>query len=391
MKFTELSINQKLIEVANEQKFSKLTLIQEKCLPEISEGRDVVGQAETGSGKTLAFCLPILDKIEPGQGIQTLILTPTRELCVQVSDVFDLFGNPLRVSTVSIYGGVKIDPQIRRLKKADVVVGTPGRILDHCRRRTINLRNVGFLVLDETDKMFEMGFVDDVEAIIREVPRRRQTLMFSATAERGAQSVLRRHLHNPLVIKTRSYVDHSRLTQVYYDIYQRHQKFSLLCHLLRENRRGLSMVFCATRREVDVVARNLRKQGFRSKGIHGGMGQNKRLDSLDALRDEKINVLVATDVAARGLDVKNVNYIYHYDVPKTPTEYIHRIGRTARAGADGAAITLLTEEDHDNFRRVQDDESLKIKKADFPDFKKVPMDRRPEKKKYFGSRNHRRR
>jgi ATP-dependent RNA helicase DeaD len=391
MKFTELSINQKLIAITEEQNFSELTVIQEKCLPEIAVGRDVVGQAETGSGKTLAFCLPILDKIDPCQGIQTLVLTPTRELCVQVSDVFDLFGKPLNISTVSIYGGVKIDPQIRRLKKANVVVGTPGRILDHCRRRTINLRFVRFLVLDETDKMFEMGFVDDVEAIIREVPRRRQTLMFSATAERGAQSILHRHLHNPLVIKTQSYVDRSKLTQVYYDIYQRHHKFSLLVHLLRENAKGLSMVFCATRREVDVVSRNLRKQGFRAMGIHGGMGQNKRLDSLDALRDEKINVLVATDVAARGLDVKNVNFIYHYDVPKTPTEYIHRIGRTARAGADGAAITLLTEEDHDNFRRVQDDKSLEIQKADFPAFRQVPLDRRPVKSKQYGRRQRRRR
>ena len=389
MNFTDLSIDPQLIAIAQKQGFTDLTLIQEKCLPEIANGRDVVGQAETGSGKTLAFCLPILNKIQPGKGIQTLVLTPTRELCVQVSDVFSLFGQPLDIKTVSIYGGVKIDPQIRRLQKAEVVIGTPGRILDHCRRRTIDFRQVRFLVLDETDKMFEMGFIDDVEAIIREVPQRRQTLMFSATAERGAQSVLRRHLHNPLVIKTRSYVDRSKLRQVYYDIYQRNHKFSLLVHLLRENANGLSMVFCATRREVDVVARNLRKQGFQAMGIHGGMGQNKRLDSLDALRDEKISVLVATDVAARGLDVKNVNYIYHYDVPKTPTEYIHRIGRTARAGADGAAITLLTEDDHDNFRRVQDDESLQITKADFPSFQKVPLDRRPKKKK-FGYRDRRR-
>ena len=381
MKFDELNINKKLIDKACEQGFKELTLIQEKCLPEIMRGKDVVGQAETGSGKTLAFCLPILDRIAPGRGLQTLVLTPTRELCVQVTDVFLNFGRSLGIKTASVYGGVGIEPQIKNISASEIVVGTPGRILDHLRRKTIHFRSVKLLVLDETDKMLEMGFIDDVEEIIRHVPSRRQTLMFSATVLSSIHEIMYKHLSNPLVIKTQSYVDNNKLTQVYYDIYQQNNKFSLLVHLLKNNTSGLAIVFCATRIESDVVARNLRYQGINASAIHGGMNQNKRLKSLDALRNQRTEVLVATDVAARGLDVKNVTHIYNYDVPKTSNEYIHRIGRTARAGANGAAITLLTGRDHDNFRRVQGNDELMIVKADFPNFRKVPFIRGIDQRK----------
>ncbi len=381
MKFTELSINQKLIETTQKKRFTELTTIQEKCIPEILNGKDIIGQAETGSGKTVAFCLPILHKIEPKHKIQVLVLTPTRELCVQVSDVFTEFGNPISVQIVSIYGGVGIEPQIRKLRKADVVVGTPGRILDHIRRRTISFDNVAFLVLDETDKMFEMGFIDDVEEIINHIPQNRNTHMFSATILQRDQKALFRHLHNPVTIKTKSQVDPRHLRQIYYDIYEKHHKFSLLVHLIRTNMSGLSIVFCATRRESDIVAQNLRHHGIKAQAIHGGMRQQKRLDSLDALRKEQIDVLVATDVAARGLDIKNVTHIYHYDVPRTSTEYIHRIGRTARAGASGSTVTLLTEPDHDNFRRVQENDELLIEKAPFPKFQKVAFLRGLNKKR----------
>ena len=181
MKFENLEINRKIVEKTIEQGFDELTLIQEKCIPEIIKGRDVVGQAETGSGKTVAFCLPILEKINRGEGLQTVVLTPTRELCIQVTDVFKDFGKILGIKTTSIYGGVGIEPQIKRIKTSEVVVGTPGRMLDHLNRRTLDLRNIRFLILDETDKMLEMGFIDDVEKIIRHTPKNRQTLMFSAT------------------------------------------------------------------------------------------------------------------------------------------------------------------------------------------------------------------
>lgn len=386
MKFGELKISKKLIDKTRAIKFEELTLIQEKCCPEIINGKDVVGQAETGSGKTLAFCLPILDKIILGGGLQCIILTPTRELCVQVNDVFVDFGEILGIKTTSVYGGVNIEPQIKKIRSSEIVVGTPGRMLDHLRRQTIDFKNVRFLVIDETDKMLDMGFIDDVEKIIRYAPKKRQTLMFSATIMGSIHRLMNKHLNNPVIIKTQSQVDKSKLEQVYYDIYQQDSKFSILVHLLKENTIGLSIVFCATRRESDIVAKNLRQQGINATAIHGGMSQNKRSQSLDSLRNEKTDVLVATDVAARGLDIKNVTHIFHYDVPKTSIEYIHRIGRTARAGEKGKAITLLTKPDHDNFRRVQSNDELEIERVDIPDFKRVPFIRKSNQyKKDFKS------
>jgi len=373
VKFDELNIKSEIVYKTRESGFKQLTSIQEKCMREIIEGRDVVGQAETGSGKTLAFTLPILDKIRLNGNLQAVVLTPTRELCVQVTGVFQEFGKLLGIKTASIYGGVGIEPQIRSLHSAHVVVGTPGRILDHIRRKTIDFSNIRFLVLDETDKMLDMGFIKDVGRIISYLPKERQTLMFSATISQGIQRIARKYLKNPLLVMTKPLVDGSKLKQVYYDIYQQNDKFSLLVYLLKEHTFGLSIVFCGTRKETDVVARNLRKQGVKALAIHGGMSQDKRLRSLEALKKQTVDVLVATDVAARGLDIKNVTCVYNYDVPKTPQEYIHRVGRTARAGKNGVAITLLTRRDHDNFRRVQSDDKLMIEEADFPRFKKVPL------------------
>ncbi len=382
MKFNELPINKKLIQKTQTYGFEELTAIQKKCLPEILMGNDIVGQAETGSGKTLAFCLPILDQIK-GSDLQVLVLTPTRELCAQVSDVFADYGKSLGISTTSVYGGIKIEPQIQNIRRAQIVVGTPGRILDHIRRKTINLHYIRFLVFDETDKMFEMGFIDDVEEIIYNVPQNRQTLMFSATITEDIERLVNKHQNNAMIIKTQSYVDSSKLKQIYYDIYQQSNKFSILVHLLKNNSSGLSIVFCSTRTESDIVTGNLKLQGINVAAIHGGMNQNKRLQSLNALKNGKIDVLVATDVAARGLDIKNVTHIYNYDVPRTSKEYVHRIGRTARAGSEGAAITLLTQRDHDHFRKVQSNEELFIERQDIPQFKKVPFIREFQHRERF--------
>ncbi len=385
MNFKNLNIDHKLYEKIKEFGFEDLTEIQNKCIPEIQNGKDVVGQAETGSGKTLAFCLPILNKIQKYKGLQVLVLTPTRELCVQVTDVFQDFGRSLGIKTTSIYGGVSIGPQIRNIPTSHIVVGTPGRMLDHINRRTIDLKNIRFLVLDETDKMLEMGFIEDVERIIFNTPRDRQTLMFSATISEEIYKIARKHLKNPLMFRTKQLVDTEKLNQKYYDIYNQNDKFSLLVHLLKSSTPGLAIVFCGTRKETDIVAKNLRKQGINASEIHGGMNQNKRSKSLDSLKRQTTEVLVATDVAARGLDIKNVSHVYNYDVPKTPKEYIHRIGRTARAGENGVAVTLLTSRDHDNFRRVQSDEKLRIMQADFPEFNKVPFFRgyNRRRKQYF--------
>jgi len=385
MNFEKLNIDYKLYEKIKEFGFEDLTQIQSKCIPEILNGTDVVGQAETGSGKTLAFCLPILDKIQMDKGLQVLVITPTRELCIQVTDVFQDLGRSLGIKTTSIYGGVSIEPQIRNIPTSHIVVGTPGRLLDHINRKTIDFKNIRFFVLDETDKMLEMGFIEDVERIIFNLPRNKQTLMFSATISEDVYMIAKKHLKNPVMFRTKPIVDTDKLNQKYYDIYNQNDKFSLLLHLLKNSTDGLAIVFCATRIETDIVAKNLRQQGINASEIHGGMNQNKRSKSLDSLKRQKTDVLVATDVAARGLDIKDVSHVYNYDVPKTPKEYIHRIGRTARAGKNGDAVTLLTSRDHDNFRRVQSDNTLKIEKADFPRFNKVPFFRgyKRRKKQYL--------
>jgi ATP-dependent RNA helicase DeaD len=383
MDFKQLNINLRLHRKIEEFGFKDMTSIQDKCIPEILAGKDIVGQAETGSGKTLAFCLPILDTIDTDKYLQVLVLTPTRELCIQVTDVFQDFGKNLGIKATSVFGGVKIEPQIKNISNSHIVIATPGRLLDHINRRTIDFKKIRFLVLDETDKMLEMGFIEDVERIIYNVPKNRQTLMFSATISEEVYRIARKYLKNPLIFRTKSFVDTDKLNQRYYDIYNQNDKFSLLVHLLKTSTSDLAIVFCSTRKETDVVARNLRRQDINASAIHGGMNQNKRIRSLDGLKRQKTDVLVATDVAARGLDIKNVSHVYNYDVPKTPKEYIHRVGRTARAGRNGDAVTLLTSRDHENFRRVQSDRKLRIEPADFPQFKKVSFFRGENRRKFI--------
>jgi ATP-dependent RNA helicase DeaD len=368
MRFDELAIDQELKDVVRNLGFADLTPIQEKCIPEILAKRDVVGQAETGSGKTIAFALPFLNETFPKEGIQILVLTPTRELCVQVSQVFNDLGRPLGIKTVSIYGGVSINPQFDAIPTANVIVGTPGRILDHINRKTLEFHDLRFLVLDEADKMFDMGFIDDIREIIDHTPKDIQTAMFSATISDDVYSIMQQYLQNPIVIKTQSHVDPKKLKQTCYDLPGSSEKFSLLVHLLKNETPGLALVFCATKTETDFIARNLRAQGLKASALHGGMSQAKRLDSLERLKKQHIDVLVATDVAARGLDIKNVSHVYNYDVPGSPKEYIHRIGRTARAGEGGDAVTLLTPRDHDNFRSIKRDEELNITVKEPPHF-----------------------
>ncbi len=391
MKFNELDINQKLLKQLEKQNISKLTPIQKECIPTILDGIDVVAQAETGSGKTIAFVLPILEKINIKNKLQVLVITPTRELCLQVTDVFRELGETMGVKVTSVYGGVAIAPQIKDIRNSNIIVATPGRLKDHIYRKTINLENIRFLVIDETDKMFEMGFREDIEEIIGILPPNRQTLLFSATINEDIPQIAGKYLKQPVFIKTKSLIETSKLKQRYYDLHRVDEKFSLLLHLLRNSTNGLAIVFCSTRKRTDIVAENLKLQGINALPIHGGMSQNKRQKSLEKLRKQKIDVLVATDVAARGLDIQNVTHVYNYDVPKTPKEYIHRIGRTARAGAKGDAVTILTQPDHENFRRVQSDKTLEIKREEIPSFNRVPFIMKQESKKYDRNNNTKRR
>ena len=352
--------------------FQEMTEIQRKSIPLIQEGKDVIGQSMTGSGKTAAFGFPLLEKMTHGHGIQALILVPTRELCEQVNEQLRKFSKYKRMNIFAVYGGVSINPQISNLRHADIVVGTPGRILDHLQRRTLNLQKVKVLVLDEADKMFDMGFVEDVHKIISQTPRQRQTLLFSATISSQVHEIVRNYMNNPEKVKVQSYVEEGKLDQFYYNIPSR-EKFSLLVHLLKQENAGLVIIFCATRSRVNVVAKNLSQHGFQVEPLHGGLSQNQRKRAIDAFHGNKVDILVASDVAARGLDIKNVSLIVNYDIPKTSKDYIHRIGRTARAGMSGKVVSMLSEEDHENFRNVLSDRSLVIQKVESPQFEKVPF------------------
>ena len=350
--------------------FSEFTEIQEKCIPIIRQGKDVIGLSYTGSGKTAAFGFPSLEKVVHGKGIQLLTLVPTRELCNQVAKEFRKFTKYRKTYIVEVYGGVSISPQIDHLRQADVVVGTPGRLLDHLSRGTLNTNSIKILVLDEADKMFDMGFIDDVNKIISRVPKNSQKLLFGATMSSEIMSIAKKYMNNPEKIKMQTYVDKSKLIQNYYDV-NRNNKFSLLVHTIKKESNGLIIVFCGTRHLVDVIDKNLNKQNIRSQALHGGMTQNRRKQVMEAFRYGKLDVLVASDVAARGLDIKSVNLIINYNIPKTSQEYVHRIGRTARAGNKGNVISFLSSEDFDNFRRVLEDRSLLIHKMQTPKFEYV--------------------
>ncbi len=350
--------------------FSEFTEIQEKCIPIIQQGTDVIGMSYTGSGKTAAFGFPALEKVMPGRGLQLLVIVPTRELCNQVTKELRKFTKYRKTYIMEVYGGVAIEPQISHLRHADVVVGTPGRLLDHLSRATIKTSLVKILVLDEADKMFEMGFIDDINKIISQIPKNSQKLLFSATISHEIMNIAKNYMRNPVKVKMQSYVDKNKLLQHYYNV-DKHNKFSLLAHLIKKDPKGLTIVFCSTRRIVDVVNKNLVNQGIKSQALHGGMTQSRRKQVMEAFRDRILEVLVASDVAARGLDIKNVNLVINYDIPKSSRDYIHRIGRTARAGSEGTVISLLAPEDHENFRHVLEDRSLLIHKIETPHFERL--------------------
>ena len=365
--------------------FSEFTEIQEKCIPLIQQGKDVIGSSFTGSGKTAAFGFPALEKVTPGKGIQLLVVVPTRELCNQVTKEFKKFTKYRKTFIVEIYGGVSLGPQIGHLRQADVVVGTPGRLLDHLARGTLKLDSVKILVLDEADKMFEMGFIDDIKRIISRVPKNSQRLLFSATMPPEIIDIAKNYMNNPEKVKMQSYVDKSKLIQHYYSI-DKKQKFSLLVHIIKANLKGLAIVFCGTRHTVDFVNRNLNRQNIKSEALHGGMPQNRRNHIMESFRDGKLDVLVASDVAARGLDIKKLNLIVNYNIPKTSREYVHRIGRTARAGEEGKVVSLLSQEDYDNFGRVLEDRSLLVHKMNTPYFEHIEFVRSQHHNKPFHRR-----
>lgn len=383
--FRKLGIIEPILRSIKEENFEKPTEIQEKSIPLVLAGKDVIAEAATGSGKTLAFASGIIKNSEKGNGIQALILTPTRELAEQNAKALNKFSKYKPLEIIAIYGGLSINPQIRGLRTADIVIGTPGRILDHIERRTIKLDNVKILVLDEADRMLDMGFIEDVERIIKECPKTRQTLLFSATISAYISHLARKYMKDPVKVSAESYVDPKKLTQVYYDVPD-NLKFSLLIHLLKHEKSGLVMVFCNTKKNTDFVANNLKSSGVDALAIHGGFSQEKRNMAMKQFHSQKAHVLVCTDVAARGLDIRDVSHVYNYDIPRESKQYIHRIGRTARAGKEGIAINLLSPRDYDNFRRVLSDNAVDITREEMPNVEKSRI-RWMEKPKRYGERH----
>ncbi len=385
--FKELGLSSEFVSVLEKDKITTPSEIQEKTIPIVLAGRDVIGGSATGSGKTLAFASSMIENLEKSGRIQALILTPTRELAEQVSNAISKFSRHKKLNVLPIYGGVNIKSQIRKIHSTDIIVGTPGRILDHMRRGTLNLDYVKSLVLDEVDRMFDMGFQRDVERILGQCPKKRQTMLFSATISAEINYLAKKYTQKPAEVSIQSHIDPSKLKQTYYNVLDG-LKFSLFVYLLKKEKNNLVMVFCGTRRNVDFVANNLINLGINAKAIHGGMIQNKRTRVMDEFNSENgVNVLVCTDVAARGLDIFGVSHVYNYDLPKTSSDYIHRIGRTARAGRDGIAISILCSRDYENFGNILRDKELKINEVKTPFFERVRMiTKTGNKKRYSDSR-----
>jgi ATP-dependent RNA helicase DeaD len=371
-KFKQLGLSEDLLAVIKHKGFTEPSEIQLKTIPLVLEGKDVIGSSATGSGKTLAFGAGILDKMKRGAGIQTLILTPTRELAEQVASTLRVYAHNKGLRIKEIYGGVSIGPQIRDLRMADMVVGTPGRVLDHLQQRTLNLRHVRYLVLDEADRMLDMGFIRDVESIIRSCPTQRQTLLFSATMSKEIQHIAKRYMVDPIHVEVDNQVDPSQLHQRYYDVPQ-DLKFSLLVHLLKLEKNGVVMVFCNTRRNVDRLQKHLYDEGIDARAIHGGLSQNQRSHTLQSFHERQTMILICTDVAARGLDIKGVTHVYNFDLPTVGADYIHRIGRTARAGKNGIAISFVSTGDHSEFRQICRETSVTLEKTPLPEIKRIPV------------------
>jgi superfamily II DNA/RNA helicase len=366
-KFEKLGLSDGLMKIIKERGFTEPSEIQEKSIPLVLEGKDLVACAATGSGKTFAFIVKMLED-KSDDRVQALILTPTRELAVQISSEFAKFAKYNKKNVLAVYGGVSINKQIDLLRTAQVVVATPGRLLDHIERGTIDLTNVRTLVLDEADRMLDMGFIEDVERIMGNCrsKEQRQTLMFSATIPQVLRDLAHHYMNHPEQVQVKSHVDPTKLKQVYYDVPD-HKKFSLLVHLLNKDKSKLVMVFCNTQMKTDFVAKNLKLNNINAMAIHGGLSQHKRSKTLKSFNSKSTSVLVCTDVAARGLDIKGVTHVYNYNLPREPKQYVHRIGRTARAGSEGIAVNLLSRSDHDFYSNVmKENRGLIIDKLKMP-------------------------
>jgi ATP-dependent RNA helicase DeaD len=364
MKFSEMKISSEISKALEEMKFQETFPIQESAIPPIMEGKDVIGKAESGSGKTLAFAIPIVEKITYPKNIQALILTPTRELAEQVCKEIQKVGKYMKTRAIAVYGGKSIEMQTRAFGQVNIVVATPGRLMDHIRRNNIDLRHVSTLVLDEADRMLDMGFIDDIKFILRFIPKERQTLLFSATFSDEIRRIISNYMRNPILIELNKEKPSVKTTRQSAYIVKENDKRQCLEHFLNREKPELALIFCSTKIKSDRLYRELSRL-YNIGVIHGNLSQNQRERVLADFKNRRVIYLIATDVASRGIDVKNISHVINYDMPNDIETYIHRIGRTGRAGASGKSITFVTHEEIQDLLRIENFVKVKIEKQKY--------------------------
>ncbi|MBQ2238757.1 MAG: DEAD/DEAH box helicase, partial [Lachnospiraceae bacterium] len=369
VRFEELDLRPEILRAVVEMGFEEATPIQAKAIPVIMDGDDIVGQAQTGTGKTAAFGIPILSKIDPKlKKTQALILCPTRELAIQVAEEIRKLSKFLHgIKVLPIYGGQEITKQIRSLKGGiQIIVGTPGRVMDHMRRKTIRLDHIKMVALDEADEMLNMGFREEIESILSEITTERQTILFSATMPQAIMDITKNYQKNAKVVKVvRKELTVANIDQYYYEVRPKN-KLEVLCRLLDMHNPRLSVIFCNTKRQVDELVSSLQGRGYFADGIHGDLKQQQRDRVMGSFRTGKIEILVATDVAARGIDVDDVDAVFNYDIPQDEEYYVHRIGRTGRAGRVGKAFSFVVGKEVYKLKDIQRYCKTKIKAKPIP-------------------------
>lgn len=350
MKYTELSLTENMQKTLEKIGFTNATPIQQKAIPLGLEGKDIIGQAQTGTGKTAGFSIPIIEQMKENKQLQTLILVPTRELALQVADAFKQLAQHTNLRVAVVFGGAPIEKQIRELKNGyECVVATPGRCIDLMKRRILKPQNIKFLVLDEVDEMLSMGFIDDVETIASQLEDEKQTLFFSATMNKNIERVAEKFLKDPVRITIQATRETLDQIEQSYVVVREGQKMSVLTNMLRVQNPERAIIFAKTKKRVDEIAENLAMHGFNVERIHGDLSQEQRTFTFKKFRLGQTNILIATDVAARGLDIKELSHVYNFDLPQELEYYIHRIGRTGRAEAKGEAISFMTPRELDKF------------------------------------------
>jgi len=370
MTFQDFNFKENLQQAINDAGFKEPSPIQSDAIPVVLQGKDIVGQAHTGTGKTAAFGLPILNMMKCNKQVEAVVIVPTRELAMQVSDELFRFGKNLKINTATVYGGQSYSRQLKHIENAGIIVATPGRFLDLLRDKKINIKP-SFVVLDEADEMLDMGFLDDIKEIFTFMPKERQTLLFSATMPNAIKKLAQTILNEPEFITiTKSEVTNSKITQTFY-VVDEYERDDALIRLYDYKNPEKSIIFCRTKKEVDRLSTFLVSQGFSAKGLHGDMEQRQREEAINAFKKGRLEVLIATDVAARGLDVNDVSHVFNYHLPFDSESYVHRIGRTGRAGKEGMAVSIVTPHEFRMIQKIQSTTGGKLEAKVIPDISSV--------------------